>query len=66
MAAVLAQSNEFASAANVCSPGELSEVLFRFGLTWKEGRQSRSDFRTSMQLCVRACCQLNTLAKGIE
>jgi len=34
---VLEQSGEFAAAGNVCTPRELSEVMFCFGLTWKEG-----------------------------
>ena len=39
---VLGQSGEFA-AGNVCTPRKLSEVIFCFGLTWKEraAQQSR-------------------------
>ena len=62
----LMQSDEFAATENICTPGELSEVLLRFGLTWKEARQSRADFRGKVRLCVRACCQLNTSAQDAE
>jgi TetR/AcrR family transcriptional regulator, regulator of autoinduction and epiphytic fitness len=62
----LMQSDEFAATENICTPGELSEVLFRFGLTWKEVRQSRADFQCKVRLCVRACCQLNTSARDAE
>jgi hypothetical protein len=43
---------------NVCTPAELSKVLFQFGLTWKEGHVSREAFLDTVRLCVRACCQL--------
>jgi TetR/AcrR family transcriptional regulator, regulator of autoinduction and epiphytic fitness len=43
---------------NVCTPVELSKVLFQFGLTWKEGHISREAFLDTVRLCVRACCQL--------
>lgn len=62
----LMQSDEFAATENICTPGELSEVLLRFGLTWKEARQSRADFRGKVRLCVRACSQLNTSARDAD
>ena len=62
----LTQSDEFAATENICTPGELSEVLLRIGLTWKEARQSRADFRGKVRLCVRACSQLNTSARDAD
>jgi hypothetical protein len=62
----LMQSDEFAATENICTPRELSEVLLRFGLTWKEARQSRADFRGKVRLCVRACSQLNTSARDAD
>jgi TetR/AcrR family transcriptional regulator, regulator of autoinduction and epiphytic fitness len=41
--------------AHVCTPAELSRVLFQFGLTWKEGHASREAFRRTLYLCVAAC-----------
>lgn len=49
---------------NACTPRELAEVLFRFGLTWKEGRQSRAAFGRQIRLCVAACCQLRGDRRG--
>lgn len=43
---------------NVCTPRELAEVLFRFGLTWKDGRHSRAAFGRQIRMCIAACCQL--------
>jgi AcrR family transcriptional regulator len=54
----LASDSDFALSRNTCKPKDLAEVLFCFGLTWKEGRQSRTEFRKRMRLCIRACCQL--------
>jgi AcrR family transcriptional regulator len=48
---------------NVCTPAELSKVLFQFGLTWKEGHTSREAFLETVRLCVRACCQLQRRSK---
>ncbi|MBB6182758.1 TetR/AcrR family transcriptional regulator [Oleiagrimonas soli] len=39
-----------------CTPAELADVLFRFGLTWKEPDQTRERFLASVALCIRACC----------
>ena len=54
----LADSAELARAANICSPRELSQVLFLCGLTWKERHVSRVEFVKKMGLCIRACCQV--------
>jgi AcrR family transcriptional regulator len=54
----LADSPEFKRANNVCTPKEVSEVLFQCGLTWKEGRPSRADFMKKMSVCIRAACQV--------
>jgi AcrR family transcriptional regulator len=51
-------SREFKKSKNVCSSDEIAEVLFQFGLTWKEGRPSRTEFRKKVALCIRACCQV--------
>jgi AcrR family transcriptional regulator len=56
----MADSSEFKRSGNVCSARELGEVLFLCGLTWKEGRLSRAEFRSRLKLCVRACCQLES------
>jgi TetR/AcrR family transcriptional regulator, regulator of autoinduction and epiphytic fitness len=54
----LADSSEFKRAKNVCSPKEISQVLFLCGLTWKEGHASRADFMKKIGVCIRACCQI--------
>jgi len=54
----LAQSAEFAASGNVCTAGELAEVLFGFGLSWKQAEAGRTEFAERMRLCIRACCQL--------
>jgi TetR/AcrR family transcriptional regulator, regulator of autoinduction and epiphytic fitness len=41
-----------------CSPAELAAVLFQFGLTWKEGHESRAAFRRTLERCVHACFPL--------
>jgi len=58
VAKALSESEEFARTKNVCTPRELSQVLFLCGLTWKEGHASRADFRKLMKVCIRASCQL--------
>jgi AcrR family transcriptional regulator len=58
LAKALADSPEFKKADNVCTPKEISEVLFQFGLTWKEGHPSRADFMKKVGTCIRACCQI--------
>jgi hypothetical protein len=35
LAKAIARSFEFKNARNVCTPKEISEVLFLFGLTWR-------------------------------
>ena len=54
----LADSSEFKRAKNICTPKEISQVLFLFGLTWKEGHPSRADFMKKVSICIRACCQI--------
>ena len=56
LAKAIARSFEFKNARNVCTPKEISEVLFLFGLTWKEGNQTRADLK-KVNTCVRARCQ---------
>jgi TetR/AcrR family transcriptional regulator, regulator of autoinduction and epiphytic fitness len=59
LARALSRSPDFKRAANVCTPEEIAQVLFQCGLTWKEGRYSRAEFRQKMRVCIRACCQLS-------
>jgi len=56
----IADSTEFKRSGNVCSAREIAQVLFLCGLTWKEGRLSRLEFRSRLNLCVRACCQMKS------
>lgn len=58
LAKALADSSEFKKSKNVCTPKEVSQVLFQCGLTWKEGQLSRVDFMKKMSICIRACCQI--------
>jgi TetR/AcrR family transcriptional regulator, regulator of autoinduction and epiphytic fitness len=58
LAQALADSTQFESATNVCTPKEIAQVLFLCGLTWKDGHASRADFVKKMAVCVRACCQV--------
>jgi AcrR family transcriptional regulator len=58
LAKALADSPEFKKARNICTPREISQVLFLCGLTWKDGHSSRADFMKKMRLCVRTCCQI--------
>src|SRR5271154_4281264 len=64
IASALATDTEFKNLQTACSSNEISEVLFRFGLTWKEPNTTRAEFLKSVQLCVRACCQLKKTKKG--
>jgi TetR/AcrR family transcriptional regulator of autoinduction and epiphytic fitness len=64
IACALASDAEFKSQQTACSSKEIAEVLFRFGLTWKEPKTTREEFLKSVRLCVRACCQLKTTKKG--
>ncbi len=54
----ISKSPEYRESDNACSPTELASVLFQFGLTWKEGHESRAAFRETLERCVRACLQL--------
>lgn len=54
----LADSPEFKKTKNICTPREISQVLFLCGLTWKEGRPSRVDFMKRVGVCIRATCQV--------
>lgn len=58
LAKAIADSSEFKASQNVCSPKEVSQVLFLCGLTWKEGQPSRAEFLKQMGQCIRACCQI--------
>jgi hypothetical protein len=58
-AKALAESSEFKRTGNVCSPREISQVLFLCGLTWKEPHASREDFMKTIGVCIRACCQID-------
>jgi TetR/AcrR family transcriptional regulator, regulator of autoinduction and epiphytic fitness len=64
IASSLARDAEFKNLHTACSPKEIAEVLFRFGLTWKEPKTTREEFLKSVRLCVRACCQLKETKKG--
>jgi AcrR family transcriptional regulator len=59
LAKALTDSTEFARTGNVCTPKEISQVLFLCGLTWKDGHASRADFMKKIAVCVRACCQVD-------
>jgi AcrR family transcriptional regulator len=56
LAKAIANSREFKK-TNMCTPQEIAQVLFQFGLTWKEGQKSRAEFMKTVALCIRACCQ---------
>jgi TetR/AcrR family transcriptional regulator, regulator of autoinduction and epiphytic fitness len=56
LAKAIANAREFKK-TNMCTPQEIAQVLFQFGLTWKEGQQSRTEFMKKVALCIRACCQ---------
>ena len=58
IAKALAESSEFRRVKNVCTPMEIARVLFHFGLTWKERHASREVFLKQVELCVKACCQI--------
>ena len=58
IAKALAESPEFKATKNVCTPKEVSHVLFSCGLAWK-GNPSRTEFIKRTKLYVRACCQLD-------
>ena len=63
LAKAMANSKEFARTENVCSPKEVAQVLFQFGLTWKDGYPPRGEFRKRIALCVRATCQVGAAKK---
>jgi AcrR family transcriptional regulator len=56
LAKAIANSREFKK-TNMCTPQEIAQVLFQFGLTWKEEQPSRTEFMKKVALCIRACCQ---------
>jgi TetR/AcrR family transcriptional regulator, regulator of autoinduction and epiphytic fitness len=56
LAKAIANSREFKK-TNMCTPREIAQVLFQFGLTWKEEQSSRTEFMKKVALCIRACCQ---------
>ncbi len=58
MATAISLSEEFKESNNVCSPEEIADVLFQFGLTWKEGYPSRAEFMKEVFKCVKATCQI--------
>ena len=53
----LADSAEFRRSKNICTPREVSQVLFRCGLTWRNGKP-RAEFMKQIRVCIRVCCQL--------
>ncbi len=57
LAKALNDSPEFDLDSNACSAKEIAQVLYYFGLTWKEGHATRADFMKKVGLCIRACCQ---------
>lgn len=58
LAKALSDSPEFKRARNVCTPTEISQVLFQFGLTWKDVHSSKAEFMKTVTSCIRACCQI--------
>jgi TetR/AcrR family transcriptional regulator, regulator of autoinduction and epiphytic fitness len=64
IASALAADDEFRRLHAACSSNEIAEVLFRFGLTWKEPKTTREEFLKSARLCIRACCQLKETKRG--
>jgi AcrR family transcriptional regulator len=64
LAQALADSTEFKETKNTCTPKEISQVLFHFGLTWKERHASRSDFMKKISVCIRACGQISATKTG--
>jgi AcrR family transcriptional regulator len=43
------------TAADPCGPAERAQVLYLCGLSWKDGKPSRAEFRARMELAIRAC-----------
>ena len=58
LAKAISESPEYHKQKNVCTPNEISKVLYTCGLTWKEGDTSQPEFIRTVSLCVRACCQI--------
>lgn len=52
--------------AHCLTPAELAQVLFQFGLTWKEGHLSRVAYRETVRLCVYACFPRASSSKSNE
>jgi len=61
VAKALSKSSEFAHTRHVCTPREVAQVLFHFGLTWKEDFASRAAFLKEVELCIKACCQIERI-----
>lgn len=59
VAKALSESTDFLRSKNVCTPKEIGRVLFHFGLTWKEGFSSRAAFLKEVEMCIKACCQID-------
>lgn len=60
----IADSAEFQSAPNACTPNEIAQVLFLCGLAWKEAPAEKAEFMKKMGLCIRACCQIGRKGPG--
>lgn len=58
LAKALTESADFKKTKNLCSPKEVAQVLFEFGLSWKESHSSREHFMKKVALCIKACCQV--------
>jgi len=59
LATALTESAEFRPTNNRCAAEEIAQVLFHFGLTWKDGGPSRAAFMGRVGVCIRACCQID-------
>lgn len=58
----IARSPEYASRPQACAPAEIALVLYQFGLSWKQHGMTPRVFRELVDLCIRACCQLEGAA----
>lgn len=58
LAQAMAQSAEFKRTRNLCAPKDVAEVLFQLGLSWKDAKPTRAEFRKKLALAVRACVQV--------
>ena len=55
----IVSSPEFKTSKNVCTAREIAQVLFDFGLSWKDYCPDKATFMTKVGSCIRACCQLD-------